>query len=606
MILHLSLNLRLINKMILHNDLFSLAVFGLCVVGLLSCQQRQPEAGAKQEEEEAKVTFVRDELSVQHGQELFNQYCAGCHSFQENMIGPNLSGVTSQVDKTWLISFIKNPPAMIDGGDERATALYEKYKQYMPAFHMLKEEEIEHILGFIHKFSEGEKKNRNNRPGGLLNPVAEKILMSDLSLVVEKVLTVPPSADTPPVARINKLLAIEGPSGERLFLHDLRGKLYEIVDNTPRVYMDMKAEMPKFIDNPGYATGLGSFAFHPAFAKTGLFYTIHTEPERTAPADFAIADSIRTTLQWVLTEWKTEDPNAGSFSGTHRELLRADMVGSAHGFQELTFNPLAKPGNPDYGMLYLGIGDGSAALAGYPFLCDTVGKIWGSVIRIDPAGSNSANGQYGIPGDNPFVNQPNALGEIWAYGFRNPHRISWDTGGSGKMFITNIGQHSLEEVNLGVAGAHYGWPEREGTFLFDVNANPELVYPLPEDDQGFTYPVAQYDHDEGNAISGGFAYAGKKVPLLKGKYIFGDIPRGTLFYAEVKDMELGQQAPVYGLSLEYDGQKTDLETLTQNKRVDLRFGTDGAGELYLFTKSNGTLYKVIDCKKTTVALGSQP
>jgi glucose/arabinose dehydrogenase len=170
------------------------------------------------------------------------------------------------------------------------------------------------------------------------------------------------------------------------------------------------------------------------------------------------------------------------------------------------------------------------------------------------------------------------------------------------MFITNIGQHSVEEVNLGEAGAHYGWPEREGSYLFDVNANPELVYPLPADDEGYTYPVAQYDHDEGNAISGGFAYSGQKVPLLKGKYIFGDIPRGTLFYAEVEAMEPGQQAPVYALGLEFNGQKTNLETLTNSKRVDLRFGTDRAGELYIFTKSNGALYKVIDCKKSSVAL----
>lgn len=580
----------------------ALLLFVSCCLFFFACQQSRPNEEATEEMEVEKASFVRDELSVQHGQELFNQHCAGCHNFQETVIGPNLTGVTSRADKEWLVSFIQNAPAMIDSGDERAVALYEEYKQYMPAFDMLEREEVEHILGFIHKFSEGEKRNRSNRPGGILNPVAEKIPMAELSLVVEKVLTVPPSAETPPVARINKLQAIKGSQGERLFLHDLRGKLYEIKDSTTWVYLDMAAEQPDFIDHPGYATGFGSFDFHPEFEKNGLFYTTHTEPEGTAPADFAIDDSIRTTLQWVLTEWKADDPKASGFSGTHRELLRADMVGSAHGFQELTFNPLATPGAPDYGMLYLGIGDGSAALAGYPFLCDNAGKIWGTVIRIDPSGSNSANGKYGIPEDNPFVNQANALGEVWALGFRNPHRISWDRGGSGKMFITNIGQHSVEEVNLGQAGAHYGWPEREGSFLFDVNANPELVYPLPADDAGYTYPVAQYDHDEGNAISGGFAYSGNEVPLLKGKYIFGDIPRGTLFYAEVEAMEPGQQAPVYALGLEYHGQPTDLETLTDSKRVDLRFGTDSAGELYIFTKSNGALYKVVDCKKSSVAL----
>ncbi len=274
------------------------------------------------------------------------------------------------------------------------------------------------------------------------------------------------------------------------------------------------------------------------------------------------------------------------------------MVSQAHGFQEVTFNPLSQSGEADYGLLYLGMGDGGVGMR-YPFLCDTKEQIWASVIRIDPLGDDSANGQYGIPADNPFVNDPAAVAEVWARGFRNAHRISWDRTGSDKMFISNIGQHSVEEVNLGVAGGDYGWPNREGTLLFDPMANPELVYPLPANDSGYVYPVAQYDHDEGNAVSGGFVYAGIEVPLLEGKYVFGDIPRGKIFYSEVDEMELGQQAQVYQLSIEFEGRTTDLENLAKSKRVDLRFGLDSAGELYLFTKSNGTLYKVIDCKDTS-------
>jgi glucose/arabinose dehydrogenase len=360
----------------------------------------------------------------------------------------------------------------------------------------------------------------------------------------------------------------------------------------------MAVEFPDFIHIPGYGTGFGSFAFHPDFENSGLLYTTHTEPPKTAPADFPLPDSVRTTLQWVLTEWWVDDVQAESLTGKHRELLRVDMYGGAHGCQELTFNPLAKPGEKDYGMLYLGVGDGSLGLSPYSYLCHDKGKIWSAVVRIDPAGNNSENGRYGIPKDNPFVGDPEALGEVWAYGFRNPHRISWDLTGSGKMFITNIGQHSVEEVNLGKAGTDYGWPEREGTFLFDVLANPELVYPLPEKDSiPYTYPVAQYDHDDGNAISGGFVYAGNEIPLLRGKYIFGDIPRGKVFYAEVSEMEPGQQAKVYTLNIEAEGKKTDLETLTQNRRVDLRFGQDTQGDLYLFTKADGVLWKVVDAKK---------
>ena len=571
-----------------------LILFALCISFLIGCQPPKSEVVLSNE-----VSFARDELSIQHGLELFNQHCASCHSFEEDVIGPNLSGVTSNTDKQWLASFISNAPSMIESGDERAVQLDQKYQQSMPVFSMLEDEQIEHIMAFLHRFSEGEKKKQNNRPGGLINPVTTKIPMSDLTLVLEELLIVPASADDPPLARINKLLSIESNQVQRLFIHDLMGKLYEINDGATKVFLDLAKEQPNFIDNPGWGTGFGSFAFHPEFEENGLFYTTHTEPKRIAPADFALNDSIPTTLQWVLTEWKSDDPLADKYAGAHRELLRADMYSGAHGFQELTINPLAKPGHPDYGLLYLGVGDGSLALRGYPHLCNDPGEIWGSVLRIDPAGNNSVNGMYGIPEDNPFVNHTDALGEVWALGFRNPHRISWDLTGSGKMFISNIGQHSLEEVNLGVAGAHYGWPDREGTFLYDVMANPELVYPLPAEDSGYVYPVAQYDHDEGNAISGGFVYAGNKIPLLQGKYIFGDIPRGKLFYTEVDEMELGQMAQIHEMNMEINGQKTDLETVTNNKRVNLRFGTDHSGELYIFTKSNGALYRVIDCKEPT-------
>ncbi|MEM9722722.1 MAG: PQQ-dependent sugar dehydrogenase, partial [Bacteroidota bacterium] len=448
-----------------------------------------------------KNTYARGEMSIQHGMELFNQYCASCHSFSENGIGPNLAGVTSEVDKEWLVSFVQNAPAAIEGGDKRAVELFETYKQYMPPFPMIQGEDLEDILAFIHKFSQGEKRNKNNRPGALINPISQKIDTSHLTLVLAEQFKVPPSSDVPPFTRINKMSPIPG---GRMFLHDLRGKLFEIKEeNQLSEYVDLSVVLPHFIDNPGKGSGLGSWAFHPEFEENGLFYTTHTEPKQTAPADFPLPEGTRVTLQSVLLEWKANDPQAPAFEGSHRELLRVDMVGGAHTFQELIFNPLADPGSADYGMLYLGIGDGTSALGGYPSLCNSIENIWSSVIRIDPSGDNSTNGQYGIPDDNPFVDSAKAVKEIWAYGFRNPHRITWDETGSGKMLITNIGQHSVEEINLGKAGANYGWPYREGTFLFDVDANPEVVYPLPEEEvKGtYTYPVVQYDHDEGSAVS---------------------------------------------------------------------------------------------------------
>ncbi len=539
--------------------------------------------------------YFTDELSIQHGMELFNRHCASCHNFSGAEIGPSLSGVTAEVGKEWLIAYIRDPKAKIDGGDPRAADLFARYKLYMPSFPQIQGDDMEHLLGFIHKFSEAEKRNTSARAGGLVNPIPEPIPDSGLVLELEEWFTAPASAPAPPLARINKLDGVKSGKQERKFLADQRGTLYAITGDSVCAYLDLKQEETRFIDQPGFGTGLGNFAFHPDFAKNGLLYTTHTEPAGSAPADFALPDSIPAALQWVLTEWQAERPADESFSGKRRELLRADMLSQIHGFQEVTFNPRACPGQADYGMLYLGIGDGGAGLGGHPELCDTPGRIWGSVLRLDPQGSNSQNGQYGIPSDNPYAGREGALGEVWCRGFRNPHRITWDRGGTGLMFITNIGQHSVEEVNLGQKGADYGWPNREGTFLFDVHANSELVYPLEAPDSLYKGPALQYDHDEGNAVSGGYAYRGQ-IPGLQGYYVFGDIPRGTVFAAPVSELGKGSPGPVYRISLEIDGQATPLAARSLDGRVDLRFAEDASGELYLFTKNDGKVYRVVGAR----------
>jgi len=529
---------------------------------------------------------------------VFNQNCASCHNFNSAEIGPNLAGITSKMDKEWIKAFIQNPQKMIQKGDERALAKFEKFGVYMPAFDHLEEKDLENLLAFIHKFSEGEKKNTSNRKGALINPITEPIPESNFNLVVEEFTTIPSSSPTPPDTRINTLRTQGIGKLERLFISDLRGTLFEIIEQKPYPYLIISEFIQEFIDAPGLGSGLGSFAFHPDFESNGLLYTTHTEPSKTKKADFAVSSEVKSRLQWVLSEWKTKTPTAPTFTGQQRELMRVDMVTQIHGFQELTFNPNAKPNTPDYGLLYLGIGDGGAALAGHPELCGTKNRIWGSVIRIDPKGSNSENGRYGIPESNPFAHKE-GLGEIFCYGFRNPHRISWEQGGTQKILISNIGQHSIEEVNLGRKGAHFGWPFREGSFVFDVNANPELVY-TPTDKEReamFHDPVIQYDHDEGNAVSGGFVYKNDQIPSLKGNYLFGDIARGTLFLTPLVEIENGKQASIQKIGLELNGEKTSFISIRPNERVDLRFGQDSGGELYLFTKSNGKVYRVIDFRE---------
>src|SRR6185436_9002072 len=141
------------------------------------------------------------------------------------------------------------------------------------------------------------------------------------------------------------------PKTKELFVVDLRGKLYHLRGNEPEDYLDLAAQRPNFMHKPGHATGFGSFAFHPEFSKNGLLYTTHAEFPGSAKADFEFPDSIKVTLQWVLSEWRTSTPGAFPFKGEGRELFRVNMLSQIHGVQEITFNPLSKKGDPDYGLL---------------------------------------------------------------------------------------------------------------------------------------------------------------------------------------------------------------------------------------------------------------
>ncbi|MGV3504089.1 MAG: PQQ-dependent sugar dehydrogenase [Adhaeribacter sp.] len=546
--------------------------------------------------------YSRNAQVIAQGQALFQQNCAACHGFKQKGIGPNLSGVTSQVSHAWITRFVRNAPEVITSGDDRARRLVEEYNQVMPPFTSLSDADLQALVSFIHTQKAAAAPASTTHLGeALADPIPEKISPSGLSLVLEEVMQAPATSDKVPLARINKMRVLKGGKSDRHFIQELRGLIYEIKDNQLRVYMDITRERPNFIPQPGLATGFGSFAFHPEFYKNGLLYTTHTEKAGTAPADFAVPDSIRKTLQWVLMEWTVTNPAAPTFAGTGREMMRVDMVTQVHGVQEITFSPLAKPGSPDYGLLYIGVGDGGAAEHGAYYLCNSNKTIWSSVLRIDPRGRNSKNGRYGIPAANPFAGDqdPGTLGEVFARGFRNPNRISWSP--DGKMIITEIGLNNIEEINLGQAGADYGWPAREGTFLLNYRGKMDKVYALPADDSkyNFTYPVAQFDHDEGNAISSGFVYEGPGMPLLQGQFVFGDIVSGRVFLVSNKNLRLGQQTPVKELSLQIGGKTTTLRAATGSRKTDLRFGLGPKKELYIFTKSDGRIYRVTNCLPKT-------
>jgi glucose/arabinose dehydrogenase/mono/diheme cytochrome c family protein len=537
-------------------------------------------------------SIATDSVSIAAGQKSFNINCSGCHNFRQDAIGPQLSGLTNDLPVDWIANFIKDPQQLINAKDVHAVQLHEKYKTTMPSFSWLKEDEIKDIIAFIHSHKENSQHAVNENDNALSNPIPEPIKSSGLIAELQLVTQFPASSDSgkTPLARITEMKIQPGTND--LFVVDLRGKLYRLRSNKPVVYMDMAKLRSKFINEPGLATGFGSFAFHPDFLANGLLYTTHSEATGSGKADFGYADSIEVAMQWVLTEWKVNDPKAGTFSGKGRELMRVNMPSGIHGVQEVAFNPLSKPGDEDYGLLYIGVGDGGAVENGYQFLAHDKGKIWGTILRIDPAGRGGRNHQYGIPQTNPFVKDKDALGEIYANGFRNPHRFAWSR--NGEMIAFNIGHANIESIDVIKPGHDYGWPIREGSFLINPYADLKRIYSLPANDTVYkiTYPVAEYDHDEGKAISGGYEYLGA-MPALKGKFLFGDIPTGRLFYIDMADMKQGRFATIREWRVSLNAEVKTLKQLCGNDRVDLHFGTDAKGELYIMTKTDGKMYKLI-------------
>ncbi len=405
-------------------------------------------------------------------------------------------------------------------------------------------------------------------------------------------------------ARIQYLTPVGDGSG-RLVLNDLRGLLYMTDENgmAPVTYLDVRTRDVGFDDSmfPN-ETGLVGVAFHPQFADAGApgfgkFYTAYSARSDSGRADYLDGDA--ESHESVIREWTADDPRANVFSGTSREVFRIGQFAGNHNVGVIAFNPTAAAGSPDYGLLYASLGDAGAANDPRDF-SQSLGEPHGAIIRIDPLAGDGNRG-YGIPPDNPFAGEAGVAPEIWAYGLRHAQQFSWDT--DGRMFLGDIGQNFVEEVNLGVPGANYGWRLREGTFAtgYAVGARrPGRVYPRPaQDDRPFVYPVAQYDHGDGNAIGGGFVYRGRAIPALQGKYVFTDFPRGRVLYIDADTLVTGRLAEIRELRLIVGGQERDLvevagfpNTYGRGDRVDARLGIDSAGELYLLTKGDGWVRKL--------------
>lgn len=433
---------------------------------------------------------------------------------------------------------------------------------------------------------------------------------SSLGLTVTEFAQFPKTETTPPPVdprlvrhnRINHLGEVPDGSG-RLYVPDLNGRMYLVDNGVQHVYLDLSTTFaPDFFSGRGLGTGSGFITFHPDFKRNGKFYTVHSENGAglAKPTTWP-SHSATPILHSIITEWTATDPTADTFAGTRREIMRIAEARQVHAIQQIDFNPYARPGSRDYGVLYVASGDGGqGATTTEPLLLTNP---YGKILRINPLGTNGTGGQFGIPRDNPYVGQAGVLQEVYASGMRDPHRFSWDPA-TGRLYLGHIGEHRVEAVYDVRAGDNYGWSDREGPFVYKRGDPQCAVYPLPADDAqyGFTYPVAAFDHnpppghplcsDSGHAIDGGFVYRGS-IPELRGKYLFTDLVDGRIFYTEASEMRRGRpMAQIHQLQVYAGGQRTTFQQLVGNARVDLRFGQDRRGELYLVAKANGKAYKV--------------
>jgi hypothetical protein len=382
-----------------------------------------------------------------------------------------------------------------------------------------------------------------------------------------------------------------------------------------------------------FQSGFIGFVFHPEFATNGLFYTVHSEsgPGNPKTPDFippgyGLKD---VTFHNVITEWHATNPAADSFAGTRRELLRAAHViaNLTHPMGAVEFNPTARPGDPDYGLLYasasdFGFSNGGGPNASNPMQTQRRDSIVTAILRFDPRSPSVTHGRKGL-GDytismaNKFAQDgdPNTLGEIYANGFRNPHRLSWDTDGT--MFVSDIGMSQIEEINIVRNGENYGWMKREGYFSNGRFRGGELneLYPLPPEildgrvKDGFTYPVVVYDHDEGRSVTDGFAYHGR-IAALRGKFVFGDIFNGRIFVSDLAAMKKADDgipqtvAPVEEVQLyvrDAGGKRVDVSfrDLIDQKmgkpvaRADLHISISRDGELFLTSRQDGMIRMLV-------------
>jgi glucose/arabinose dehydrogenase len=315
-----------------------------------------------------------------------------------------------------------------------------------------------------------------------------------------------------------------GPAG-RFLVVEKRGTLQAVTKtNTATPFLDLRAKVNSTPDE----AGMLGLALSPGWPGDPTAYVSYTAPSAQSPAN----------LRSTLSRLTSRDGGATLDPSTEAILLTVEQPFPNHDGGHVVFGP--------DGYLYFGLGDGGSG--GDPQgNAQNLGVLLGKLLRLDPATGKA-------PITNPFVGTAGARPEIYAFGFRNPWRFSFDRQ-TRKLWLGDVGQDAFEEIDVVEAGQNFGWNRREGLHCYRSSTCAG----------DFADPVVEYGHDQGISVTGGFVYRGASVPALQGRFVYGDFGSGRIW-------SIAAEGPAQPQAV---GQAANISS----------FGEDQAGELYVVALS---------------------